>query len=146
MHSADLRRELVAVLDRLHELPDDALQERIALKNRQHELRAQMAQALREERRSDPGAVAAIRRELQQLRRRKQQLVDQRTAASAGASGGGFGSASVVHFQAMQSKQDDALGLAEIDSRIAELNWELEQLTGSPHDAPADADNNQEQA
>ncbi len=141
MHSGDLRREVVAVMDRLHELPDDALQERIALKNRQHELRAQMAQALREERRSDPDAPATIRRELQQLRRRKEQLLDQRTAASAGASGGGFGSASVVHFQAMQSTQNDALGLAELDSRIAELNWELDQLTGSPPDAPADSDN-----
>lgn len=134
MTVSELRHELVEILERLHELPDDAFEERIELKNRQHDLRARMATALREERRATPGSAQAIRRELNQVRRRKEQLVNQRTATSAGASGGDFGSASVVHFQQMQAKQNDALGLPELDARIAELQWELEQLTDADED------------
>lgn len=131
---SELRRELVDVMQRLHELPDDAFKERIELKNRQHDLRARMAEALRAERRATPDSAQAIRRELNQVRRRKEQLVDQRTATSAGASGGGFGSASVVHFQQMQAEQNEALGLPELDARIAELQWELDQLTDPDED------------
>lgn len=123
MAVGELRRELIEILERLHELPDDAFKERIELKNRQHDLRARIARVLRDERRATPDSARAIRRELTQVRRRKEQLLDQRTATSAGASGGDFGSASVVHFQQMQAEQDEALGLQELDARIAELQW-----------------------
>lgn len=119
----DTHRELADINRRLAELPDDAFNARIDLRERRDELRAE---ALRRGRADTP--TAELEADLRRLRRRYDELVARRLSAGhvGGAGGDGGGGFEPVVLANLNAAIDRGSGIDDVEEAIRVLERELD--------------------
>jgi hypothetical protein len=125
----EVRDELHEVRQRLDELPRDSFAERVALRDRWLELRAQAVELQKAARPRED-----MEKELQELRRLRSDIYDRHLSVGniGGAGGEGGGGIDIRYVLEVNEAIDQAWDHEELDRRIAELEAELARRNQEP--------------
>ncbi|MDH3540113.1 MAG: hypothetical protein OEP52_08970 [Acidimicrobiia bacterium] len=127
----ELELELRMVREDLQELPPDAFNERISLRDRIIELEAAIAEAT-------PVAEDSLRRELIELEAERLAMVKTRMDPSNAHGGLGLGGGIDPNFLHKANRRIDELtGIKQVEARIREIERLLERLPPTAHRPPA---------